>query len=143
MKDTDVRIKCSMGLRMIIFTDSNRLPMTKRKKPGLLTNLVVNTLSIFTASYLLNEVYVNSFSTALIVAIILAVLNVTIKPFLILVTFPITLLSFGLFLVVINVIVLRIASSLINDFIIDGFLWALLFSVLVSIVNGILFEFSK
>ena len=96
--------------------------MPKRKKPGLLTKLVVNTLSIFTASYLLNGVYVNSFSTALIVAIILAVLNVTIKPFLILITFPITLLSFGLFLLVINVIVFRIASSIINGFYIDGFL---------------------
>jgi putative membrane protein len=115
----------------------------KRKKPGFLTKIVVNTLSIFTASYLLKGVYVNTFSTALIIAILLAVLNVTIKPFLILITFPITLLSFGLFLIVINVIVFRIVSGLVTGFYIDGFLWALMFSFLVSIVNSVLFQLSK
>ncbi len=69
----------------------------KKKKPGFLTKMIVNTLSIFTASYLLKGVHVDSLSTALVLAIILAVLNVTIKPFLILITFPLTLLSFGLF----------------------------------------------
>jgi len=115
----------------------------KRKKPGFLTKLLVNTLSIFTASYLLNGVHVDSLSTALIIAIILAILNVTIKPILILITFPVTLLSFGLFLIVINVIVFRIASSLVSGFYIDGFLWALSYSILVSIVNGVLYEMSK
>ena len=117
--------------------------MKKRKKPGLLTKLFVNTLSIFIAGYLLTGVYVNSLSTALIITIILAVLNVTVKPFLIFITFPITLLSFGLFLVVINVIVFRIASGLVDGFYIDGFLWALIYSVLVSVVNGVLYEMSK
>ena len=117
--------------------------MKKRKKPGFLTKLLVNTLSIFTASYLLNGVHVDSLSTALIIAIILAILNVTIKPILILITFPVTLLSFGLFLIVINVIVFRIASGLVTGFYIDGFLWALMFSVVVSVVNGILFKMSE
>ena len=117
--------------------------MKKLKKPGFLTKLLVNTLSIFTASYLLNGVHVDSLSTALIIAIILAILNVTIKPILILITFPVTLLSFGLFLIVINVIVFRIASSLVSGFYIDGFLWALSYSILVSIVNGVLYEMSK
>ena len=115
----------------------------KRKEPSLLIKLLVNTLSIFTASYLLRGVHVDSLSTALIITIILAILNVTIKPLLILITFPLTLLSFGLFLIVINVIVFRIASDLVNGFYIDGFLWALLFSILVSIVNGVLYEMSK
>ena len=115
----------------------------KRNEPSLLTKLLVNTLSIFIAGYLLNGVYVDSLSTALVIAIILAVLNVTVKPFLVLITFPLTLLSFGLFLIVINVIVFRIASGLVNGFYIDGFLWALIYSVLVSVVNGVLFEMSK
>ena len=108
-----------------------------------MTKLFVNTLSIFTASYLLKGVYVDSLSTALIIAVLLAILNVTVKPFLILITFPITLLSFGLFLVVINVIVFRIVSGFVSGFFIDGFLWALLFSVVVSVVNGILYDMSK
>ena len=118
--------------------------MKKRKKePGVLIKIFVNTLSIFIASYLLNGVHVDSLSTALVIAIILAVLNVTVKPFLILITFPLTLLSFGLFLIVINVIVFMIASGLVNGFYIDGFLWALVYSVLISVVNSVLFEMSK
>ncbi len=115
----------------------------KKKKPGLLTKLLVNTVSIFTASYLLAGVHVDSLSTALVITTLLAILNVTIKPFLILITFPITLLSLGLFLIVINVIVFRIASGLVSGFYIDGFLWALMFSVVVSVVNGILFKMSE
>jgi putative membrane protein len=115
----------------------------RRKKPGLFTKLIVNTLSIFTASYLLNGVHVESLSTALIIALILGILNVTLKPLLVLITFPITLLSFGLFLIVINVIVFRIADSIVTGFYIDGFFWALLYSILVSIVNSILYEMSK
>jgi len=138
-----VRIKTSISLRIIIFSVAYLFPVKKRKKPGLFTKLFGNTLSIFTASYLLNGVHVDSLSTALIIAIILAILNVTLKPFLVLITFPITLLSFGLFLIVINVIVFRIASSLVSGFYIDGFLWALMYSILVSIVNGVLFEMSK
>lgn len=117
--------------------------MKNKREPSLLTKLLVNTLSIFLAGYLLRGVYLESLGTALIVSVMLAVLNVTVKPFLILVTFPITLLSLGLFLVVINVIVFRIASGLIGGFFIDGFFWALLYSVVVSIVNSVLTEICK
>lgn len=117
--------------------------MKKKKELGLLTKLLVNTLSIFLAGYLLSGVYVESLGTALMVSVMLAILNVTVKPILILVTFPITVLSLGLFLVVINVIVFRIASGLIDGFYIDGFFWALLYSIVVSIVNSVLTEMSK
>ena len=117
--------------------------MKKKKELGLLAKLFVNTLSIFLAGYLLSGVYVESLGTALMVSVMLAILNVTVKPILVLVTFPITVLSLGLFLVVINVIVFRIASSLIGGFYIDGFFWALLYSIVVSIVNSILTEMSK
>jgi putative membrane protein len=115
----------------------------KKKKPGLLASLIVNTLSILIVSYLLTGVQVSSIQTAILVAIILGVLNVTVKPFLILITIPITIMTLGLFLIVINVIVLMIADSFIGGFNVNGFLWAVLFSVLVSIVNGVLFELSK
>ena len=117
--------------------------MKKKKKPGLLLNLVVNTFSIFIASYLLAGVQVNSVKTALIVTIILGVLNVTVKPILVLITIPLTIMTFGLFLIVVNVIVLMIADSFINGFNVNGFLWAIIFSFLISIVNGVLFEMSK
>ena len=117
--------------------------MKKKKKPGLITNLVINALSILIASYLLAGVQVNSITTALLVSVLLGVLNVTVKPILVLITIPITILTLGLFLIVINVIVLMLADSLILGFSVDGFIWALLFSILVSIVNGFLYEISK
>jgi putative membrane protein len=109
----------------------------------ILLNLIVNTLSIFAVSYILSGVHVDTFITAIIVAVVLSVFNVTLKPFLILVTIPITLVTFGLFLLVVNVLVLYAAAALIDGFTIDGFWWAVLFSLLVSLVNSVLSGLGK
>jgi len=105
---------------------------------ALLRNLLINTISIFAVSYILSGIQIDSFLTAVIVAVVIADLNVTLKPLLILITIPITIITFGLFLLVINVLVLYAAGALIDGFHIAGFWWALLFSILVSFVNGIL-----
>jgi putative membrane protein len=106
----------------------------------MLEKLLINTVSIFVVSYVLPGIQVDSFLTALVVAVVLAVLNVTLKPLLILLTIPLTILTFGLFLLVVNVLVLYAADALIAGFHIAGFWWALLFSLLVSLLNGILFN---
>ena len=105
---------------------------------GMLRNLLINTISIFAVSYILSGIEVDTFMTALIVAVVMAVLNVTLKPLLILITIPLTVITFGLFLLVVNVLVLYAAEALIGGFHIAGFWWALLFSVLVSFINSIL-----
>ncbi len=110
---------------------------------GIIRNLVVNTLSIFAVSYILSGVHVDSFLTAIIVAVVMSVFNVTLKPLLIVITIPVTFLTFGLFLLVINVLVLYAAAALIDGFDIDGFWWALLFSLLVSLVNSVLFGLGR
>ncbi len=115
----------------------------KPSAKDILLNLIVNTLSIFAVSYILPGVHVDSFLTAIIVAVVLSVFNVTLKPLLIIITIPITLLTFGLFLLVVNVLVLYAAAALIDGFTIDGFWWAVLFSVLVSLVNSIMFGTSN
>ena len=107
---------------------------------GMLGNLLINTISIFAVSYILSGIEVDSFVTALIVAVVMAVLNVTLKPLLILITIPLTVITFGLFLLVVNVLVLYAAEALIGGFHIAGFWWALAFSLLVSLVNSILFK---
>lgn len=109
----------------------------------ILGSLIVNTLSIFAVSYILSGIEVDSFVTALILAIVMAVLNVTLKPLLIIVTIPFTLVTFGLFLLVVNVLVLYAAEALIPGFEIRSFWWALAFSILVSLVNSILFGISR
>jgi putative membrane protein len=105
---------------------------------ALIRNLLISTISIFAVSYILSGIEIDTFMTALIVAVVMAVLNVTLKPFLILITFPITIVTFGLFLLVVNVLVLYAAEALIDGFHIAGFWWALAFSLLVSFVNSIL-----
>jgi len=106
----------------------------------MLRNLLINTLSIFAVSYILSGIEIDSITTALIVAVVMAVLNVTLKPLLIVLTIPLTVLTFGLFLLVVNVLVLYAADALIDGFRIAGFWWALAFSLLVSLVNSILFK---
>ena len=106
---------------------------------GMIRNLLINTISIFAVSYILSGIQVDSAITALIVAVVMAVLNVTLKPLLVLITIPLTIVTFGLFLLVVNVLVLYAAEALIDGFHIAGFWWALAFSLLVSFVNGILF----
>jgi putative membrane protein len=106
----------------------------------MLRNLLINTLSIFAVSYVLSGIEIDSITTALIVAVVMAVLNVTLKPLLIILTIPLTVITFGLFLLVVNVLVLYAADALIDGFHIAGFWWALAFSLLVSLVNSILFK---
>jgi putative membrane protein len=106
----------------------------------MIEKLIINTVSIFVVGYVLPGIHVESFLTALVLAVVLAVLNVTLKPLLILLTIPLTIITFGLFLLVVNVLVLYAADALIDGFQIAGFWWALLFSVLVALLNGILFK---
>jgi putative membrane protein len=107
---------------------------------SILLRLVVNTLSIFATAYILPGIHVVDFYSALWVAIVLAVLNVTLKPLLILITLPFTLVTFGLFLMVINALVILLASKWVDGFSVDGFWWAILFSLLMSAINGILYN---
>ena len=110
---------------------------------SLIGYLLINTISIFAVSYILSGIHVDSFVTALIVAVVMAVLNVTLKPLLFVITIPITVITFGLFLLVLNVLILYAAAYFIDGFHIAGFWWALLFSFLVSFVNGVLFGLGK
>jgi len=106
----------------------------------MIEKLLINTVSIFVVAYVLPGIQVDSFLTALVVAVVLALLNITLKPLLILLTIPLTIITFGLFLFVVNVLVLYAAAALIDGFHIAGFWWALLFSLLVSLLNGLLFK---
>jgi putative membrane protein len=98
----------------------------------IITNWVINALIIFIAAYLLKGVHVDNLWTALLVAVVMGLLNVFVKPILVILTLPITVVTLGLFLLVINAILILIASNIVPGFEVSGFWWALLFSVLVS-----------
>ena len=102
--------------------------------------VVVTSVIAFGLSYILSGVHIDTFWTAIIVAIVLAILNAILKPILILLTFPITLVTFGLFLFVINACIILLAEKVVPGFVVDGFWWALLFSLLLSIVSSLLYR---
>jgi putative membrane protein len=110
---------------------------------NLLLRLVVMTLSVYVADYILSGVSIDDFFTAIVFAVVLAFLNVTLKPFLQIVTIPFTLFTFGLFLLVVNVLVIEFAAYLVNGVHVEGFWWALAFSLVVSAVNGFLTNLGK
>lgn len=97
--------------------------------------LVVAAVS-FGLAHLLGGVHVTDFWTAFVFAIVLALLNMFIKPLLILFTLPVTFLTMGLFLFVISAVVVLLASKFVEGFKIDSFWWALLFSIILSIITS-------
>ena len=105
--------------------------------------LIVTSIVAFGLSYLLEGIKFDTFWTAIIVAIVLAILNAIVKPLLILFTLPITLFTFGLFLFVINALIILLAEKLVTGFHVDGFWWALLFSLLLSLLTSLLYKERK
>jgi putative membrane protein len=104
---------------------------------------LLNGLAVFLAAYLLPGVDVDGYGAALIVALVLSIANVIVKPLLILLTIPITIISLGLFLLVINAIIILLVDYLVSGFSVDGFWWALLFSLLMSVFNSMFNDLSK
>lgn len=104
----------------------------------LLLSLLLNTLAVGVAAYVLPGVHVDGPAAALVVAIVLAVVNIIVKPLLVLLTFPITVVTLGLFMFVINALMIMLTDWIVPGFTVDGFWWALLFSLVVSLVGSFL-----
>lgn len=113
----------------------------------LIIKLFINAGLVVLLAKLLSGVSVDSYGTAVIVAIVIALLNLSVKPLLVILTLPVTLLSLGLFLLIINGIVIWMAHKLVDGFEVSSFWMGILFSVLLtvlqSIVNSILKEDKK
>jgi len=103
-----------------------------------LIQIIISAISVFVTSYILPGIKIDGFSTALVVAIVLAILNVFLKPILILFSIPVTIFTLGLFLLVINALLILIASKLVSGFQVNGFWSALVFSIVLSVINAIL-----
>jgi len=86
-------------------------------------------------------VEVTNFTNALIVAIVLGLLRITVKPLLIVLTLPATIITFGLFLFVVNAIIIMLAGYFVSGFTVDGFWIAFLFSILLSMFQSVLYSF--
>jgi putative membrane protein len=109
-----------------------------------LLNLLLTAVAVYVLSELLKpHVVIDTFGTAIVFALVLAFLNAIIKPLLIILTLPITIVTLGLFLLVINILIIKFADSLVSGIHVDGWLWALIFGFLLSLVSTLLQKLVK
>ncbi|MBI2304916.1 MAG: phage holin family protein [Chloroflexi bacterium] len=110
---------------------------------SLLFRWLFSALAITAAAYLLPGVHVQSFVTALVVALVLGIINVILKPVLLILTLPINILTLGLFTLVINAVLIMFTTVIVSGFSVDSFWWALIFGLLLSIFNSFLHRVFK
>ena len=103
-----------------------------------LLKLIITAAVAYGLANVLEGVSINSFGTAIVFALLLAFLNGIVKPLLIILTIPVTILTLGLFLLVINACMILMADYFLEGISVSGFWWALIFSIVLSIVTGIL-----
>lgn len=108
-----------------------------------LVRWLTSALVILTAAYLLPGVHVQSFMTALVIAVVLGIINAILRPILIILTLPITIITFGLFLLIINALLVMFTTYIVPGFRVDSFWWALLFGLIVSVFNAFVSMLSK
>ena len=104
----------------------------------LLLKWLLMTLSVGITAYLIPGITLSGFFSALLVALFLGIVNTLVRPFLILITLPITILTLGLFTFVINAVLVLLASKVVHGFEVKGFWTAMLFSIVLSIIQYIL-----
>jgi len=107
-----------------------------------IARLLINMIAILIISYLFPKmIWVDGFWAALLTAFLLGIVNAIVRPILVFFTFPLTLLTFGLFLLVINGLMLWLVAALVRGFHVDGFWGAVFGSILISIVSWMLSRF--
>ncbi len=109
-----------------------------------LINILITAVVVYGLSKLLEpHVFINSYTTAIIFALVLAVLNVLVKPLIIILTLPLTIITLGLFLLVVNVIIILLADKFVSGIKIEGFLWAFIFGLLLTVASTIINKLKK
>jgi len=99
---------------------------------------ILNAVALLVVAYLLPGITVASFGSALIAALVLGLVNMLVKPVLVLLTLPITIVTLGLFLIVINALLFWFVGSVLKGFLVNGFWWAVGGAILYSIISGLL-----
>ncbi|HJV93773.1 MAG TPA: phage holin family protein [Azonexus sp.] len=105
---------------------------------NLLALWIVNALALLALPYVVPSIQVAGFGTALLVAVVLGLINTLLRPLLVLLTLPVTLLTLGLFIFVINALLFQLAGTLIDGFQVGGFWSALIGSIAYSLISWLL-----
>ena len=115
----------------------------KKSKMKLLARILLSAIAVLVIANFMTSVSVDNYTTAIIVAVVLGLLNMFVKPILVIFTLPVTFLTLGLFLLIINAIIILMADHLVNGFAVSGIWSALIFSLLLTILESIFFSFLK
>jgi putative membrane protein len=105
---------------------------------GLLLRIILSALAAYLAAKLIPGVHITDAVSAILVAIVLGLLNAFLRPILVALTIPITIITLGLFLLVINILIIFLAAKIVPGFAVDGWLAALLFSLVMAVISYIL-----
>ncbi|MFA5133773.1 MAG: phage holin family protein [Patescibacteria group bacterium] len=105
---------------------------------NILINWLIVTLSTLVTAYILPGVTISGFTVALIVALLLGIINMFIKPIISLLTLPLNILTLGIFSFVINALFVLLVSAIVPGFNVRNFWWALLFSIILSVITSLL-----
>jgi putative membrane protein len=109
-----------------------------------LIRFLLNGLAVLLTGYLLQQgVHIENYGYALLVVVVLAIANVLVKPILIIFTIPVTVVTLGLFLLVINAVIILLVDYFVPGFNVAGFWWALGFSLILSVLNSIITDLTK
>lgn len=104
----------------------------------MILKILVNAIAVFLAAYILRGVEIKNFWSAVVAAILLAIVNATLRPLLIILTIPVTILTLGLFILIIDALLLMLIDALLPGLKIKHLGWAIVFSLVLSIINSIL-----
>ena len=108
-----------------------------------IVKLILRTVAIGVAAYLVPGVEIKDWFSAVVAVVVLGILNSVLRPILLFLTIPINILTLGLFTLVINTIMILITASLVGGFRVQNFFTALVFSIVLSVVNWFLEKFDK
>ncbi|WP_100804387.1 phage holin family protein [Ulvibacter sp. MAR_2010_11] len=106
----------------------------------LILRVLLTAIAVVILAYILPGVAVDGFVSAIIVAVVLGLLRLIVKPILVVLTLPVTIITLGLFLLIINACIILMADYFIGGFAVSNIWWALLFSLLLSFLQSILYS---
>jgi putative membrane protein len=104
----------------------------------LLIRWIISALAIIVTAYILPGVHISGFLAALVLAVVLGAINMIIRPILVILTLPLSIMTLGLFVLVINALLVMLAAYIVPGFSVTNFGWALLFGIVLALVNWIL-----
>ncbi len=109
----------------------------------LLLRILITAILVMGIAHIIPGIHVANFKTALIVAVVLGLLNIFIKPVLVILTLPVTILTLGLFLLVINAIIILLCANIVGGVSVDSFWTALFFSIVLSVLQSIMYKITR